>query len=394
MMLWTDKHKPKRIEELVGQKKAVFETYDFLNRWRPGEALLFHGPAGVGKTLLAEIAASERDWTLVQVNASDTRSGKDLEGLLEQSSRQRTLFHEGKLILIDEVDGISGHERGAAPSLLKIIKSSKFPMILIANDPWKPKLRPLRQHCRLVKFSRVPYPSIAKRLKEMAKLEGKSADDEVLKDLARWASGDMRSAVLDFQLLSTGKQKVTGKDLESLGFRERQRTITDVLPTLFFSGSLKASRKVIREIDKDPDEVFWWLESNLAVAYKDKGSLADGYELLAKADMFRSLVSRQQNWRFKAYMVDMLSGISLFKDDHHGFVPFKPPYRILMMGQTKHKRAMLKSLSAKLGEHLHVSGRIVIRDYLPLMRFLLRKGEGLPPEVGLSEDEIDAIRQR
>ena len=392
-MLWTDKHKPKSIEDMVGQKKAIFETYDFLNKWRPGEALLVHGPAGVGKTLLAEIAASERDWTLVQVNASDTRSGRDLEALLEQSSKQRTLFHKGKLILIDEVDGISGRERGAASSLLKIIRGSKFPIILVANDPWKPKLRSLRQHCRLVKFNRVPYPSIAKRLKEIAKLEGKSADENVLKDLARWASGDMRSALIDFQLLSTGKDAVKEKDLESLGFRERERTIIDVLPTIFFSGSLKASRKVIWETDKDSDEIFWWLESNLAVAYKDRRSLANGYELLAKADMFRSLVSRQQNWRFKAYMVDMMSGISLFKDEHHGFVPFKPPYRLLRLGQTKHRRALLKSLSTKLGEHLHVSGRVVKRDYLPFMRYMLKKGQELPQEIGLTDDELDAIRQ-
>jgi replication factor C large subunit len=392
MMLWTDKHKPKRIEGMVGQRKAIIEAYDFLNKWKPGQALMFHGPVGVGKTLLAEIAAAERDWALVRVNASESRSGKDLEGLLAQSSRQQTLFHKGKLILVDEVDGITGSERGAGASMLKIIRESRFPMILVANDPWKPKLRSLRQHCRLVKFNRIPYPSIAKRLKEIARLEGKILEGGVLKDLARWASGDMRSALIDLQLLSAGKDKVTEHDLESLGFRERERTILYVLPTIFYSGSLRASRKVIREIDKDPDEVFWWLESNLEAAYKDRRSLADGYELLAKADMFRSLVSRQQNWRFKAYMVDMMSGISLFKDDHHGFVPFRPPYRLLRLGQTKHRRALMKSLSTKLGEYLHVSGKVVIRDYLPFMRYM-KKGWEMPPEIGLTDEEMDAIKQ-
>ncbi len=204
MKLWTEKHKPGRMEEVVGQKKAIIETLDFLNDWRPGRALLYHGPPGVGKTLLAEVAAREREWALVQINASDSRTGKELTRLLQDSSRQKTLFHRGKIIFIDEADGISGRERGAASSIINVIKGSRFPMILSANDPWKPKLRPLRQYCTMVKFNRIPYPSIAKRLREIAKIEKVAAEDSVLKDLARWASGDMRSALLDLQMLSAG----------------------------------------------------------------------------------------------------------------------------------------------------------------------------------------------
>jgi replication factor C large subunit len=266
-------------------------------------------------------------------------------------------------------------------------------MILSANDPWKPKLRPLRQYCTMVKFNRIPYPSIAKRLREIAKIEKVAAEDSVLKDLARWASGDMRSALLDLQMLSAGRDSVTERDLEALGYRERRRTVLDVLPTLFYSGSLRAARKVVRETDKDPDEILWWLESNLVSVYKDPSSLANGYELLAKADLFRSFVRRQQNWRFKAYMVDLMSGISLFKDDErHGFVPFKPPYRMLRMGQTRMRRALLKSLSGKLGGHLHCSSKVIKRDYLPFLRFMMKKGLDLQEGLDLTEEELKTIR--
>ena len=392
MQLWTEKYKPRNVEEIAGQKKAIEEVLSFLEKWKPGKALLLHGPPGVGKTLAAEVIASEKGMMLLQVNASDSRSGKELENMLEQSTQQKTLFHKGKIVLLDEVDGISGTERGAASSIASIIKSSRFPIILSANDPWKPKLRPLRNYCTVVRFYGIPYPSIAKRLGEIAKKEGIRVSETVLKELARWASGDIRSAILDLQLLAVGKDSIEEKDLESLGFRERERTIIDVMPTLFFSGSLNASRKVIRETDKDPDEIFWWLESNIGLAYKNTGSLADSYELLARADLFRSKVIKQQNWRFKAYMIDLMSGLSLFKDEHHGFVPFKPPYRLLRLGQTRQRRALLDSSSRKLGEQLHCSSRVIRRDYLPFIRFLLKKGQKMPEEFRLTQDEVEVIK--
>ncbi len=391
--MWTEKYKPRRCEDMVGQKKAILETTIFLDNWKPGRGLMFHGSPGVGKTLLAEIVAKERDWALVQINASDSRSGKELEALLGQSSLQKTLFHKGKIILIDEADGISGRERGAETGIINVLKKSKFPIIIVANDPWHPKLRNLRGYCEMVKFNSIPYPSIAKRLHDIAEKEGVKAEGETLKNLARWASGDIRSAILDLQLLLAGKDSVTEKDLESLGFRERQRAMFDILPTIFFSGSINASRKVIREVDKDPDEVFWWLESNLVKVYKSADSLASGYDLLSKADLFRSIVLKQQNWRFKAYMIDMMSGISLFKDERHGFVPFRPPDRFLMLGRTKHKRAMTKSLCRKLGEHLHCPARVAKMEYIPLMKLMLKKGTGIADGFDLSAEEIEAIRK-
>jgi len=393
MQLWTDKYKPIKAAEIVGQKNAAEETAGFLDHWKPGKALLFHGPPGVGKTLIAEVAAAERGWALVQINASDSRTGRELEELLSQSSRQMTLFHVGKLILIDEADGISGRERGAAAAIAKVIKESRFPVILIANDPWLPKLRPLRAYCTMVKFGIVPYPSIAKRLREIAGREKIRVDDEVLKNLARWASGDIRSAILDLQMLSAGKEEITEKDLESLGFREREKGMFDIMPTLFFSGNLNAARRAVREGDKDPDDIFWWLEGNLQVAYKNRDSLAGAYELLAKADMFRSLVIRQQNWRFKAYMIDLMSGVSLFRDERHGFTPFRPPDRLVLMGQTSQKRALAQSISGKLGGSLHCSGRVIKREYIPFMKYMMKRGAKVHEEFGLTPDEIEAIRK-
>ena len=395
--LWAEKHKPSKVSEIAGQQKAIAEAVAFVDSFVPGKALMLTGPSGTGKTLLVETIARERGFLLLQLNASDVRSAEAIEAFFQDSSRTKSLFHKGKIILLDEVDGISGNDRGAVSSISKIIKQSLYPVFLIANDPWSQKLRPLRPYVKMVKFSKVHSASVEKRLKEICEKEGVLAKGTVLKDLARWSQGDLRSAISDLQTVSQGKKELSAEDLEILGYRERESSIFEILPTIFKSRSINASRKAIQAVDKDPDEVFWWIENNITQEFPVE-KLAEAYDLLSKADIFRARTSIQQNWRFKAIMTDLISGISVVKGDahapQHGFMMYQAPQRMLRMGQTKSERALLNSLSKKIGEKAHTSSRVVKRDYLPYMRIILKKNPGPVKSefsVNLNEDELGMI---
>ena len=392
MKLWTEKHRPVTTEGIAGQGKAVAETKDALERFKPGKALFLCGPPGSGKTLLVETLARERELLLLQLNASDFRKSGDIESFSGATST-RPLFSKGKLILLDEVDGVSGRsDRGAVPSIVKLVKKSRYPVFLIANDPWKPKLSPLRQCSKLIKFTKVPGPSIEKRLREICEKEGITPEDGVLKNLARWSQGDMRSAITDLQIISHGRQSLCMRDMEALGYRERESQVYDILPTIFNSRKISASRKLIHESDKDPDELLWWLETNALLEFRSPEELARAYDILSRADMFRALVMKQQNWRFKGFMVDMMSGISLSKrEPEHRYVPYKPPERLILMGRTKIKRALMKSASRKIGSALHCSSRTVKEDYLPYLKIIMRKNRGIAGELELEPEEAKLL---
>jgi replication factor C large subunit len=394
--LWTEKHKPKTIKEIVGQDEALKQMQDFLKSWKPGEALLISGPAGVGKTLAVEVIARETGLFLIQLNASDERSASKIEEFLKECSKSRSLFSKGKIILLDEVDGISGHERGASNAIIKIIEESKFPVIMIANDPWSPKLRSLKTHSKEVKFRKIHMYDIMKRLKSIADSEGIKLEDNSLRSLAKWSSGDMRSAVLDLQAARTDKKTLAEKDLEVLGYRERESNVFSVLPIIFHSKNIKAARKAMQESDKDTDELLYWIENNIYQEMMTPDAVSEAFDLLSKADLFRNRAGFTQNWRFKAYMADLLAGISLLRPDikHAGFVPYRPPDRFMIIGRTKAKRALIDSGCKKIGKTLHCSARVVKKEYLPYLRIILKKGkqQTIFENLGLEDEELEAIK--
>ena len=69
-------------------------------------------PPGTGKTTLAHVLAYDMEYELYELNASDMRNKSSLNERLKPVLEQKSLFESGKVILIDEVDGISGEDRG------------------------------------------------------------------------------------------------------------------------------------------------------------------------------------------------------------------------------------------------------------------------------------------
>jgi replication factor C large subunit len=159
---------------------------------------------------------------------------------------------------------------------------------------------------------------------------------------------------------------------------------------------MAASKNAIQSADKDPDDIFWWVEANLHHQFRDPKELADAFDILSKADLFRSHVTKQQNWRFKGLMVDMLSAVSLAKraehHEHHGFVPFQTPDRLALLGGSKEKRLLLESVCGRLGRQLHCSARVVRRDYLPYLKIIMKKHKGMAEGLGLEPEDVKAMK--
>jgi replication factor C large subunit len=395
MQLWTEKYRPARPEDMAGQHDAVLQVKRFLESWKPGKGMILFGPPGAGKTLLVELLAKEREEFLVRMDASDNRTAKDVEGALSEATRQQALFHVGRLILMDEVDSMSGRsDRGGAGSIAKVIEGSRFPVFVCVNDIQDPKLRALKKVCKRVKLDGVPRDDIASYIRKIAKKEGITVSDDILNGLARWSEGDMRSAILDFQMLSLGTKEIDEERFTSIGFRERRKVLEDVLMGIMRTPSMNANRKSIRDCDTDPDEIFLWLESNIYNTSDDSRFIADAYDRLSLADVYRGRVRLQQNWRFKAYMTDIISGIaSLRKGDFIRPDHLRYPDRIAILARTRFRRMVIDAVMRKVAEKSHCSMNTANFEYAPYIMFFARKGLISAEEFGFTPEEMDALKK-
>lgn len=385
MDMWTEKYAPEKVTDLIGQDLAVKDLQKYISSWKPGKGILIYGPSGCGKTSLVEALTKEKGFQLTRLSANE-KMGQDEMASHIQRSKQFPLFSKGKYILMDETEAIIRLNRGSSANISTLIKESKFPVFIIVDDVWDRKIRTIKNYCDIVKMKKVHMYDIMKRLKQICEQEGIELNGNPVRSLAKWSQGDMRSAINDLQIVVYGKKSFEDKDLESLGYRERKSNIFSVLPKIFGSKNIKVSRKAIYESDKDSDEIFLWVETNLPSVITKPEDLAKAFDLLSKAEIFRRRVHMKQNWRFKGYMTDLMSGISLFKNEKSGFFQYKMPDRIIMLGRSKANRALRDSVSKKIGLHTHASKKRV-RQHLPYYKLIMKKNNDLADALKITEDE-------
>jgi replication factor C large subunit len=392
---WVEKYRPANTSEVVGQAGSVKAILDFVQNFKqqPEKAILLTGPVGSGKTSIAIAVAEELGYELIQMNASDYRKKDQIEAKIGCACNQQSLIpSNGKLILVDEVDGVHGNsDRGGMATLGKIVDKTCFPMILTATDKWNQKLRTLKKKCRGIDLRKVDIRSMAKRLGEIAEKEGMNIDETVIAEISRRAEGDLRSAINDIETLS-GIDKITMKDLEVLGKRDRVKSIFDTLFAIYKSKDPKTIMQSVWDCDKSPNEIMLWLIETIPKEYEKPEEVAKAFDAISRADVFTGRIARRGAWTFMSYSAELMAlGTALAKEQKYNkFTRYMPPTYLMRMGRTRASRAMRKQVAGKIGEQLHCS-RKRAKEQMPYFRQMLKKKVNLNLE--LDKEEVEFLKK-
>ena len=191
--------------------------------------------------------------------------------------------------------------------------------------------------------------------------------------MAKRSEGDLRSAINDLETLARDKKEITLKDLDSLGVREREMNIFDVLKIIFKTKTAMSAKLSIQNTDKDPEEIFLWIEQNVINEYEKSDEIAKAYEMLSRADLFMQRVKKRQEWKFEKYMIDLMTaGVALAKKEmYRKFSRYQYPDRISFLGRSKATRAESKEKLLELSKKLHCSTKKIREEFLPFFKELL-----------------------
>jgi replication factor C large subunit len=386
---WTVKHRPKTVQEIAGNKLAIDKLRQWLDSWSKGRpskaATLLYGPPGVGKTVVSETVAHDLGWDLVEINASDQRGKDILSKTAGMASTQSTLGSKGRLILLDEVDGINlRQDQGAIAAILQIIKESRFPLVLTANDPWDPKIRPLREACLQIELKQLGVRDAVPFLKTILSKENVAADEGALKVLVQKNNGDLRSTLNDLQVLASRRKSVGLEEVNLLSGRDRTESIFEVLRIVFNSQTVAGARRATNLSDVDHEMLFQWIFENTPYQIQEPLELSNAIAELAKADMFFARIKKTQSWNLLPYALELMTaGVAIAKETPvSGWVPMKFPQRIAAMSRTRAAREYRRSLGAVIGSKTHVSSRRAIQLYMPLIQLVFEHDKTRFGEIG------------
>ncbi|MGB9853359.1 MAG: replication factor C large subunit [Candidatus Bathyarchaeales archaeon] len=402
---WTFKHKPKTLKEVVGNREAIQKLADWIKSWDKGNpkrrAAFLYGPPGIGKTVTVEALANDLKIELVEKNASDYRTEEAINRFAGLASQYGSLFGTKRIILLDELDGLTGTaDKGGVKAITDIIKTAQCPIVLIANNAYDPRFSNLRNYCLLIEFKKPTTSEVLSRLKTICLREGIQAEENALKFIANRSEGDVRSAINDLQALAQGKRKLTYEDVSWLGYRDRQEAIFTVLRMIIYGKTCEGAKRAVDMADVDIDMLFEWVYENVPAHLTDPHDLARAMDALSLADVYRGRIRSTQDWSLVRYVIDfMTAGVAMARVNTQtsGWTPFRFPGRIQMLSRSKAERAMQLEIGRKIKRRCHISANRASKEILPYLRIIFKNNfemaAGLAKWLDLSPEMVDYLAE-
>lgn len=201
MVIWLNKYKPTKVEDIIGHKNEIKCVTDFVNQFvgkrTPDKIkspnLIITGPTGIGKTLIVDIILKEKGFTKLTTDLSSiniARKPKKKSNVADKTasnsnrtvmayyksllnnrhlSANGTFVKKRTVLVIDDVSKITNSkERDVIRALIKLNnKHKQLPIIVIGNNKYSKIINELRK----IAVYQVPVKEPANKKKINAKTD-------------------------------------------------------------------------------------------------------------------------------------------------------------------------------------------------------------------------------
>lgn len=231
-LAWTEKYRPAKIADVIGQDAIVERLHAFVkNKNFPN--MIFAGPPGTGKTtsaiaLAKELYGDSIGEAFLELNASDARGIDIIRGRVKEFARTMPLTSGLlKIIFLDEADALTPEAQHALRRTMERY-SSTTRFIFSANYASK-IIEPIQSRCVVLRFKPLKEDEIKKYTMRIEKGEKLEMDQKAVEALIYVSEGDLRKLINVLQSAAALNRKITEQEIYDIASRARSKEIVSML---------------------------------------------------------------------------------------------------------------------------------------------------------------------
>ena len=237
----------------------VKRDFDFSNR----KIILLYGAAGVGKTSMARSLANDMKWQAFEYNMSENRTAKDIKKNVYPASHLVYCSDDTKernVLILDEIDGLHWN---SSDIMIKMIKETSIPIIMICNNLNKVD-KNIHNLCEKIEVKFNTDQNVETILRDICKKESIVHTDNDLFAIIEASSGDVRQAINNLEANLINNKLC----ISNLVTREKRDDFDTFVVTQNILKGKKMSYtlsevKNVHNIDLRYDDLIMWIFENM-----------------------------------------------------------------------------------------------------------------------------------
>jgi replication factor C subunit 2/4 len=251
---WIEKYRPHKISDILFDNilrdkfNRIIDTKIYPN-------LILMGNPGVGKTstLLAfarQVTGKYYNEAVLELNASDNRGLDIVDKMIIHFCKKIVTDKEGKqltkFIIFDEADNITPKAQYVISDLIDQFSATTV-FTFTCNDSTQ-IIESIQSKSLIIKFNKVNEKNMKLRLNEICRLEKICIDDSIIDEIILNSEGDMRTSLINLEVINKGLQEVDKKNYRSLMTNKIEKNLLDQLLISIIDGNFYDCVKYYKQI--------------------------------------------------------------------------------------------------------------------------------------------------